>query len=39
MYLIENHIGGIVLEKPHKTSEISEVFLFFLEKEKNNPAF
>ncbi len=29
MYLIENHTGGIVLEKPHKTSEISEVFLFF----------
>ena len=35
MYLIENHIGGIVLEKPHKTSEISEVFLFvFLKKRK-----
>lgn len=35
MYLIENHIGGIVLEKPHKTSEISEVFLFvFFKKRK-----
>lgn len=30
MYLIENHTGGIVLEKPHKTSEISEVFLFYM---------
>lgn len=30
MYLIENHTGGIVLEKPQKTSEISEVFLFYM---------
>ena len=34
MYLIENHTGGIVLEKPHKTSEISEVFLFFLKRKE-----
>lgn len=33
MYLIENHTGGIVLEKPHKTSEISEVFFFRKRKE------